>query len=74
MQVHMKLQSAVTGVEKQMFKTLCKKVNNFAALHPRMVMYGISIGATLGIALTLSFAVSPHNALADKQPEPGCAC
>ena len=65
MQVHMKLQSAVTGVEKQMFKTLCKKMSNFAALHPRAMMYGISIGATLGIALALSFG-SPHEALADK--------
>jgi hypothetical protein len=47
-----------------MFKTLREKISKFAALHPQAMMYGISIGATLGIALTLSFAMSPHDVLA----------
>jgi len=50
-----------------MFKTLCEKASEFTALHPRAMMYGISIGATLGIALALSFAGSPHEALATDQ-------
>jgi hypothetical protein len=53
-----------------MFKPLGEKIKKFAALHPRAMMYGISIGATLGIALAVSFAMSPHDALADR----GSAC
>jgi hypothetical protein len=47
-----------------MFKTLTEKISKFAALHPQVVMYGISIGVTLGIALVVSYAMSPHDAFA----------
>jgi hypothetical protein len=47
-----------------MFKTLTEKLSKFAALHPQVVMYGISIGVTLGIVLAVSFEVSSHNAFA----------
>jgi hypothetical protein len=47
-----------------MFKTLTEKISKFAALHPQVVMYGISIGVTLGIALAVSFVLNPHDALA----------
>ena len=47
-----------------MFKTLTEKINRFAVLHPQLVVYGISIGATFGIALTVSFALSPNDAFA----------
>jgi hypothetical protein len=45
-------------------KTLREKISKFAALHPRLVMYGIGLGATIGIALAASFAMNPHDALA----------
>jgi hypothetical protein len=47
-----------------MLKTLRVKISKFAALHPQLVMYGIGLGATLGIALAASFAMNPHDALA----------
>ena len=47
-----------------MFKTLTEKISKFASLHPQIVMYGISIGVTLGIALAVSFVLNPHDALA----------
>jgi hypothetical protein len=47
-----------------MFKTLTEKISKFAALHPQVVMYGISIGVTLGIALAVSFVLNPHDAFA----------
>jgi hypothetical protein len=47
------------------FKTLTEKISKFAALHPQVVMYGISIGVTLDIALAVSFAMSPHDAFAN---------
>ena len=36
--------------------------------------FGIGIGATVGIALGLSFAVSPHDALAEGAPKPCYWC
>ncbi|HEY7572961.1 MAG TPA: hypothetical protein VH796_16500 [Nitrososphaeraceae archaeon] len=47
-----------------MLKTIIEKISKFAALYPQAMMYGISLGATLGIALAASFAISPHDALA----------
>jgi hypothetical protein len=47
-----------------LLKTLHKKISKFAALHPQVVMYGISIGVTLGIALAVSFVLNPHDAFA----------
>jgi hypothetical protein len=47
-----------------MFKKLTEKISKFAALHPQVVMYGISIGVTLGIALVVSYAMSPNDAFA----------
>jgi len=47
-----------------MFKALHEKNNTFAALHPRVVMYGIGIGATLGIGLTVSSVMNPHEGFA----------
>jgi hypothetical protein len=46
-----------------MFKALREKISKFAALHPRAMTYGIAIGATVGIALAVTFA-SPHDVLA----------
>jgi len=46
-----------------MYKTLRGKVSKFAALHPRLMMLGIGIGTTLGIALALGIA-NPHYAKA----------
>jgi hypothetical protein len=54
----------------EMLKTIIEKISKFAALHPQAMMYGISLGATLGIALAVSFAMDPHDALAWPR-EPG---
>ena len=50
-----------------MFKTLVEKISKFAAIHPQVVMYSISIGVTLGITLGIAFAASlmdPNHAFA----------
>jgi hypothetical protein len=47
-----------------MFKTLAEKINKFAVLHPQLVVYGINIDVTFGIALAVSFALSPNDAFA----------
>ncbi len=47
-----------------MYKTLYNKISTFLLQHPKVAMYGLSIGITFGIALAVSFAMNPYEALA----------
>jgi hypothetical protein len=51
-----------------MLKILREKISKFTTLHPQAVIYGISLGVTIGIALAVSFAMNPHDALASVSP------
>jgi hypothetical protein len=48
-----------------MFKKLARvreAITSFAAMHPKVAMYGISLGVTLGLAIGLSYVFAPHEA------------
>ncbi len=47
-----------------MYKTLYNKISKFVLHHPKVAMYGLSIGIAFGIALVVS-SMNPHEAFAD---------
>jgi hypothetical protein len=53
-----------------MFNKLREKVSSFVTMHPKVAMYGITIGVTLGIGLALSSVMNPHAALAAQKLRP----
>jgi hypothetical protein len=47
-----------------MFKQLADKISSFVTTHPRITMYGISLGVTFAVGLAISYAMAPHDASA----------
>jgi hypothetical protein len=42
------------------FNKLREKISSFVTMHPKVAMYGISLGVTLGLAIGLSYVFAPH--------------
>jgi hypothetical protein len=57
-------QQYVVGMNTTIFKQLTNKISTFITTHPRVTMYGISLGVTLAIGLAMSYAMAPHDASA----------